>query len=312
MIHRLIPSQPNHANPTPKTGLAIGAAVTLGAALGAGMNPAVAIGKYAAGEGKSAAGLLPRCLVPILGGLAAALVFRSTDIDEAAAPSGRLPGLSADAVRRFGAFANEAVGTFFLTSSVAIALGTGNLPAPVAAGLALTALAFGGGFVSGAHLNPGVSLGVHLLNKARFPLQRVLGYSAAQTLGALAAALGVKRFLGAGAMAGKVPLPGAGYAWQHVFAAEATFTALLVSSVLHNAGSNQLAPLAIAAALTGGLFGASKISGGGLNPAAATALFLSNGKEQVVKDYLWVYVLAPLVGAALGTMSVQLTAEGGK
>lgn len=277
------------------------------------MNPAVAIGKYAAGEGKSAAGLLPRCLVPILGGLAAALVFRSTDIDEAAVPSGRLPGLSADAVRRFGAFANEAVGTGFLTSSIAIALGTGNLPAPVAAGLALTALAFGGGFVSGAHLNPAVSLGVHLLNKARFPLQQILGYSAAQTGGALMAALGVKRILGAGAMAGQLPLPGpgAGNALQ-VFATEATFTALLVSSVLCNAGSHQLGPLAIAAALTGGLFGASKISGGGLNPAAATALFLSNGKEQVVKDYLWIYVLAPLVGAVLGTMSVQLTAEGGK
>lgn len=275
------------------------------------MNPAVAIGIYAAGEGKSAAGLLPRCFVPILGGLAAALVFRSTDIDEAAVVSGCLPGLSTDTVRCCGAFINEAVGTGFLTGSVAIALGGGKLSAPIAAGLALAALAFGGRYVSGAHLNPAVSFGVHLLNKVRFPLQRVLGYGAAQTLGALAAALGVKRFLGAGTMAGQLPLPGAGYAWQHAFAAEATFTALLVSSVLHNARSNQLAPLAIAAALMGGLFGASKISGGGLNPAAATALFFSNGKEQVVKDYLWVYVLAPLVGAALGTMSVQLTAEGG-
>lgn len=276
------------------------------------MNPAVTLGSYAAGEGTSAAGLLPRCLVPILGGVVAALVFRATDVDEAAAPSGPLPSLlSASTVGRLGAYMNEFAGTGFLTGAVALALGTGKVPAPVAAGLALTALAFGG-YASGAHLNPGVSLGVHLRNKARFPLQKVAGYSAAQTLGAVAAALGVRHFLGAGAMAGELPLPGAGYAWQHAFAAEATFTALLVSTVLHNAGSNPLGPLAIAAALVGGLFGASKISGGGLNPAAATALFVANGKQQAIKDSLWVYVLAPLVGAALGTVSVQLTAEGGK
>lgn len=288
------------------TGIAIGSIVTLGAALGAGMNPAVSLGKYAASS-SSAAGLLSRCAVPVIGGIAAALVFRATDLDEAGSSTGVLPGVPVDTVRKVGPLLNELVGTGLLTGSVALALGGGKLPAPIAAGLALTALAFGGGYVSGGHYNPAVSVGIHLRNKARFALSKVASYAGAQTLGALAATAAVKRFLGAGAMAGLHPLPAGGYAWQHAFAAEATFTALLVSTVLHSAQGTQLAPLAIAASLMGGLFGAGVISGGGLNPAAATALFVSNGKETAIKENLWVYVAAPLVGAALGSASVALT-----
>jgi aquaporin Z len=274
------------------------------------MNPAVSVGLFSAGQGSSATGLLPRVAVPILGAAIAGLAFRLTDLDEATdGGGGLLPAFSPDTVRKVGAYANEFLGAGFLTASVAVALGSGLVPAPAAAGLALTALAFGGGYVSGGHYNPAVSFATHLRGKARFGLQKLAGYSAAQTLGGVAASAAVKHFLGAGAMAGQMPLPAAGYAWQHAFAAEATFTALLVSTVLHAAqGSNALAPLAIAASLTGGLFGASVISGGGLNPAVACGLMINNGKQQHVKDWLWLYVLAPLVGAAVGYGSVAVTA----
>ncbi len=271
------------------------------------MNPSVCIGLHSAGEGSSTTGLLAKCAIPVVGAVLAGLAFRLTDVDESAsllAPGSRglLPVFPTDTVRSVGAYANELLGAGFLTASVAVALGTGKLPAPVAAGLALTAQGFG----TGGHLNPAVSLGVHLRDKARFGCKKLAGYSAAQTLGAVAAAAGVKHFLGASAMAGELPLPVGGYGWQHAFAAEATFTALLVSTVLH-AGSNPLAPLAIAAALVGGLFGAGPISGGGLNPSVAGALFVANGKQQMITDSLWIYVLAPLVGAALATASVVVT-----
>ncbi len=62
----------------------------------------------------------------------------------------------------------------------------GSLAVPVAAGLALAILAASLGHISGAHLNPAVTLGLALSN--RFPRSWTLGYVAAQFVGAIAAA----------------------------------------------------------------------------------------------------------------------------
>lgn len=292
-------------------GLAIASVVAVGASLGAGMNPAVAGGLFAASG--TTTGLVARLALPMLAAIPAALVFRATDVDETmSTQKGFLPLASADFVRNKGPYLMELVGTFLLTSSVGLALVTKGLPAPIAAGLTLTFLAFGSGYVSGCHVNPAVTLGVYLKN-ARFGLQKLGGYAAVQTVGAVAAAAVVKRALGAAAVTGNFPLPQGGASLLQAFGAETLFTGLLVSTVLHmNASTgyqgNQLNGLAVSLSLMAGLFASGLVSGGGLNPAVASGLFLNNGASSAqLQKKLWLYVAAPLVGAVLGKASVSLT-----
>jgi len=251
--------------------------------------------------------------LPLLAAIPAAMLFRATDIDETYAVSkGMLPIISADFVRNRGPYLMELVGTFLLTSTVGLALASKALPAPIAAGLCLTFLTFGSGYVSGAHVNPAVTLGVYLRNAGKFGMKKLGGYVACQTIGAVAAGVVVKAALGAGAVSGNYPVPQAGFSCAQAFGAEALFTGLLVSTVLHMGAAtgyqgNQLNGLAVSLSLGVGLLASGMISGGGLNPAAVTGLALSNGATGKQLQQLWVYLVAPLVGAVLGHASVKLT-----
>lgn len=293
-------------------GLAISSVVAVGVALGANMNPGVSVGLFAA-AGHTTKGLLARLALPLLAAIPATLLFRATDIDETyAMKKGMLPMVSADFVRNRGPYLMELVGTFLLTGTVGLALATKGLPAPVAAGLCLTFLAFGSGYVSGAHVNPAVTLGVYLRN-AGFGIQKLAGYAGMQTLGAIAAGAVVKSALGAGAVTGNFPVPQAGFSCAQAFGVEALFTGLLVSTVLHMGAAtgyqgNQLNGLAVSLSLGVGLMASGMISGGGLNPAAVTGLALSNGGASGKQlQQMWIYLVAPLVGAVLGHASVKLT-----
>ncbi len=292
-------------------GLAISSVVGVGAAFGAGMNPAVAGGLFAAaGHTK---GLLARLAVPLLMAVPAALFFRCTDIDETyTMKKGIVPMISADFVRNRGPYLMELAGTFLLTSTVGLALATKELPAPVAAGLCMTFLAFGSGYVSGAHVNPAVTLGMYLRNADKFGLKKLGGYVAMQTVGAVGAGAVVKAALGAEMVSGSFPVPQAGFSCVQVLGVEALFTGLLVSTVLHVGAATgyqgtQLNGLAVSMSLGAGMMVSAMISGGGLNPAAATGLALSNGATGKQLRQLWMYVVAPLVGAALGHASVKIT-----
>ena len=79
-------------------------------------------------------GLVARWVLPLLVTFPAVLIFRLTAGEESASSSLAKVGKS------LGPYLMEAVGTFILASSVAIALVTGTVAVPVAAGLALTAL----------------------------------------------------------------------------------------------------------------------------------------------------------------------------
>jgi aquaporin Z len=151
------------------------------------------------------------------------------------------------------------------------------------------------GRLSGAHLNPAVTLAFRVLG--RVSVHDVAGYIAAQVLGALtgAAALrllwrGVADSVDGGATVAAVPLPTA-------FGLEAVMTALLIVVILFCVSKARLArwtPLAIWPLIAVLVWGGASYTGTSLNPArsAGPALVF---RETL--DTLWLYLTAPTLGA---------------
>ena len=198
----------------------------------------------------------------------------------------------------------ELLGTFFL---VLVACGGGVMShafpdtisrtAEVTApGLMVMAIILFMGKVSGAHLNPAVSLAFSL--RGDFPWRRVPGYIVAQLVGATLAAWFAQNVINASAVFGS-NYPAAGYTSTDAFLMEAVLTLGLVSVILGTASGAQ--NLGIFGAfgvgsyiILAGLWG-SPISGASMNPARTF------GPDLVGGDFTsyWVYVVGPLVGAVL-------------
>ena len=200
---------------------------------------------------------------------------------------------------------SELFGTFLLVTG-AVGAGMVNarfggdvVPGPVRAvvpGLMLIALILFLGTVSGAHLNPAVSVAFAL--RSDFPWRRVPAYILAQFVGAVLATLLLEALIGKQGTAG-LTLPGPGIPAGTALAWEVLLTAGLASVILGTAsGAQQLGPAAafgvggyIALA---GLFGA-PVSGASMNPAR------SLGPALVLGDWhaWWVYLVGPMLGAVI-------------
>ena len=197
---------------------------------------------------------------------------------------------------------SELLGTFML---VLVAAGGGILhgqgqislaAAVVAPGLMVMAIILFMGAVSGAHLNPGVSLAFAL--RGDFPWKRVPGYIIVQLIGATLACLFLEavfsniQHLGA-------TLPGPGYVNWQALLMEIVLTAVLVSVILGTASAAQNVG-AIAALGVGGYIAlaglwSAPVSGTSMNPARSFGPALVSGD---FSSY-WVYVLGPIAGALI-------------
>jgi aquaporin Z len=199
---------------------------------------------------------------------------------------------------------SELFGTFLLVT-VAVGGGLvnarfpGTVPGParvVGPALMVVAVILFMGAVSGAHLNPAVSLAFAL--RGNFPWRRVGPYVLAQFCGAVLATLLLRGLIGKHGSAG-LTLPGQGISTWTALAWEVLLTVGLVSVVLGTASGAQ-ALGAIAAIGVGsyialaGLFGA-PVSGASMNPAR------SLGPALVLGDWTawWAYLLGPLIGAVI-------------
>jgi aquaporin Z len=165
------------------------------------------------------------------------------------------------------------------------------------------------GAISGAHLNPAVSLAFAL--RGDFPWRRVPGYIIIQLIGAslaclfLLAVFGNIQHLGA-------TLPGPGYANWQALLMEIVLTASLVSVILGTASAAQnvgaIAALGVGGYIAlAGLWGA-PVSGTSMNPAR------SFGPALVGGDFTsyWVYVVGPLAGAGIAVaIATVLRGKGG-
>ena len=199
---------------------------------------------------------------------------------------------------------SELLGTFFL---VLVACGGGVMgeafpntisrtAAVSAPGLMVLGIILFMGKVSGAHLNPAVSVAFSL--RGDFPWRRVPGYIVAQLIGASLAAWFAQSVINASAVFGS-NYPASGYTSTDAFLMEAVLTLGLVSVILGTASGAQNLGVFGALGVGGyiilaGLWG-SPISGASMNPARTFGPDLVGAN---FTDY-WVYVAGPLVGAGL-------------
>ncbi len=171
--------------------------------------------------------------------------------------------------------------------------------AVTAPGLMVMAIIYFMGAVSGAHLNPAVTLAFAL--RRNFPWARVPGYIIAQIIGGIAAALFLKFMFGTVARLGAT-MPGSGIDGLRALAMEILLTAGLVNTILGTASGarNVGANGAIAVGgyiILAGLW-ASPISGASMNPVRSLAPDLVRGDLSTS----WIYVLGPLLGALIGVL----------
>src|SRR5580700_7687294 len=204
---------------------------------------------------------------------------------------------------------SELLGTFML---VLVAAGGGILhgkgqislaAAVVAPGLMVTAIILFMGAVSGAHLNPIVSLSFAL--RGDFPWRRVPGYIVIQLVGATLACLFLRLVFGNIGHLGAT-LPGPGYkSWQALLM-EIVLTALLVSVILGTASAAQnvgaIAACGVGAYIALAGLWAAPVSGVSMNPAR------SFGPALVSGDFTsyWVYVAGPVAGALIAVGFAQV------
>src|SRR5262252_4227925 len=200
---------------------------------------------------------------------------------------------------------SEVLGTFFL---VLVAVGGGMVNARfggnavpytakvVAPALTVAAIILFMGTVSGAHLNPAVSIA--FAARGDFPWKRVPAYIVAQFLGAVLATLLLWALLGKQGSAG-LTLPGAGVSTTTAMVWELVLTTGLVSVILGTAsGAQAIGPLAALGVggyiALAGLWG-SPVSGASMNPAR------SLGPALVKGDWTswWAYLVGPIAGAAI-------------
>ena len=210
---------------------------------------------------------------------------------------------------------SELLGTFAL---VLVAAGGGILHAKgqislaaavVAPGLMVMAIILFMGAVSGAHLNPGVSLAFAL--RGDFPWKRVPGYIIIQLAGASLACLFLRWVFGNTEHLGAT-LPGPGYHNWQAFLMEIVLTALLVSVILGTASAAQnvgaIAALGVGGYIAlAGLWGA-PVSGTSMNPARSFGPALVSGTW----TSYWVYIAGPLTGALIAVgFALVLRGRGG-
>lgn len=211
---------------------------------------------------------------------------------------------------------SEVIGTFALvligTGAVVLDSGdTGLLAIGLAFGLTLMAMAYSVGTVSGAHLNPAVSLAMYL-NK-RMDLKAFFVYVAAQLVGALAASLTLRFFLVASGKEivslGETVLA-EGLSTSGGFAIETVLTFLFVLVILTVTGRNgdpHMAGIVIGLTLTTLIFMGGTTTGVSLNAARSFGPAVLMGGAAV--SQLWLYTLSTLLGGALAAVVAKFVLD---
>jgi aquaporin NIP len=177
----------------------------------------------------------------------------------------------------------------------------GHIGVAITFGLVIMAMIYAVGHISGAHFNPAVTFSFALSRHFPWPLAFV--YWSAQILGALTAAVILRGSLGNIANVGATLPSGSqaqSFLWELVLSFFLMFVIMAVATDTRAVGD----AAAIAVGGTVGLdamFGG-PISGASMNPARSIGPAIVSGDLHA----LWLYVLAPVTGAALGALTYQL------
>lgn len=213
----------------------------------------------------------------------------------------------------------ELFGTFWLVlggcgSAVLAAgfpdLGIGLLGVSLAFGLTVLTMAYAIGHISGCHLNPAVSIG--LWAGGRFPADQLFPYIVAQVAGGLAAgavlfliasgAVGFDASAGFAANGFGEHSPG-GYSIQAAIVAEVVMTMmflLVIMGATDQRAPAGFAPIAIGLCLTLIHLITIPVTNTSVNPARSTGVAFYQGSWAI--EQLWLFWLAPIVGAVIGAV----------
>ena len=187
----------------------------------------------------------------------------------------------------------------------------------LAFGLTVLTMAFAIGHISGCHLNPAVSIG--LWAGGRFPANQLLPYIVAQVLGGIVAG-GVLYLIASGAVGFDVSKgfasngfgahsPG-GYSMMAALLIEVVMTMFFLIIILGATDKRApagFAPIAIGLALTLIHLISIPVTNTSVNPARSTGVALYVGDWAVAQ--LWLFWLAPIVGAVLGAGAYRMIAS---
>lgn len=223
----------------------------------------------------------------------------------------------------------EFIGTFWLVlggcgSAVLAAafpeVGIGLLGVSLAFGLTVLTMAFAIGHISGCHLNPAVSIG--LWAGGRFSAKELAPYIVAQVVGAVVAggvlyviASGQAGFTLAGGFASNgygEHSPG-GYTMMAALVAETIMTMMFLFVIMgatDKRAPQGFAPIAIGLALTLIHLISIPVTNTSVNPARSTGVALFVGDWAV--SQLWLFWVAPIIGAVLGALIYRFIGEGQK
>ena len=199
----------------------------------------------------------------------------------------------------------EVIGTFALVFAGAGAIvvdaktgALGHVGVSLVFGLVIMVMIYAVGHVSGAHFNPAVTFAFSL--SRHFPWRHAAGYCAAQVTGAILAAALLRSSLGNTAYLGAT-LPAGSQAQSFLW--EVVLTFFLMFVIMAVATDTRAFGEAAAIAVGGtvgldALFGG-PISGASMNPARSLGPALVSGNLHA----LWLYIVAPPLGAALGALA---------
>ena len=226
-------------------------------------------------------------------------------------------------MRQYGA---EFFGTFWLVlggcgSAVLAAafpgVGIGLLGVSLAFGLTVLTMAYAIGHISGCHLNPAVSIG--LWAGGRFPASKLLPYIIAQVLGGIVAG-GVLYLIATGKAGFKVSAgfasngygahsPG-NYSLLAALITEIVMTMMFLLIILgatDKRAPQGFAPLAIGLGLTLIHLISIPVTNTSVNPARSTGVALFVGNWAIAQ--LWLFWVAPIIGAVLGAIAYRFIGE---
>ena len=226
-------------------------------------------------------------------------------------------------MRQYGA---EFFGTFWLVlggcgSAVLAAafpgVGIGLLGVSLAFGLTVLTMAYAIGHISGCHLNPAVSIG--LWAGGRFPASKLLPYIVAQVLGGIVAG-GVLYLIATGKAGFKVSAGFASNGYGAHSPGNYSLLAALITEIVmpmmflliilgatDKRAPQGFAPLAIGLGLTLIHLISIPVTNTSVNPARSTAVALFVGNWAIAQ--LWLFWVAPIIGAVLGALAYRVIGE---
>jgi aquaporin Z len=187
----------------------------------------------------------------------------------------------------------EFIGTFFLMFIILASVRNAGQFAPIAIGTTLVVMVYAGGYISGAHYNPAVSLAVFIRGKINF--SEMFIYWVVQIVAASIAAFLAKSMFNPGEVVENI----AGTQW--ILAAEFIGTFGLAYVVLQVATSsktegNNYYGLAIGFTVLSFAYALGPISGGAFNPAVAIGASLYGAFSWSI---IWIYLVACLSAGIL-------------